>query len=233
MSKNSIGTALQRSLAILAVITLVSILLAHQVNAQQSGNKLAVSDGGIYKSIAICDAYLDYLNLIDVTEVSLCGSTTEFLIQNSHLDILRFMKKFHDRYTPSSAYGALSGGLIFVIEGNAPYSFAVLDTASTLVFGAFLKIGEEPRATLYAALADEIKILALKAEIGVESNFLNIFPDPNFGELLGPEYAVYDSDENRADHLMLCLLRADNLRVSVVQVVTSPLFIHCINNFGE
>ncbi len=176
----------------------------------------------------VCAAYGEFLKGGQADDFSKCSELGKFLMRNADLDPLRFLIKYQKFFPASSVYDVLIRGLIITIEGDAKKAFVILDGANTTTVAAYTKAGDDERAFVYGALILRLKLLALRVGLGDNSSFIDAYPTVNFSNSLGPEFAVFDQKPGRPDIDLICLLRTDNIRVPLQQVISSERFLSCI-----
>jgi len=211
-----------RRLAIGVIALLAGAVVT--VSALQAGQV-----GSVEQNPPVCSAYTEFLKGGQPEDISKCSELGRFLMRSADLYPLRFLMEYQKVFSTYSAYDVLIRGLIITMEGDAKKAFFILDVANTTTVAAYTKAGDDDRAIVYGALILRLKLLALRAALGDHASFLDTFPGVDFTALIGPQYAVFDQKPGRPDIDLICLLRTDNIRVPLRQVISSKRFLSCVS----
>jgi len=225
---NSAATRFRRSLpwqwrhhaAGIALSLSAALVTASAAQARQVGSSV--------QGLPVCAAYGEFLKGGQPDDFSKCSELGKFLMRNADLDPLRFLIKYQKMFPKASPYEVLIRGLIITIEGDAKKAFFVLDIANTSTYAAYSKVGDDKRAFIYGSLILRLKLLALRAGLGDKASVLAPYPEVDFSALEGPEFAVFDQKPGRPDTDLICLLRTDNIRGPLQQVISSKRFLSCV-----
>ena len=208
--------------------------------AQTTSTKAQVSNqSDVYANVTSCAAYDSFLaeRSISDSEMGSCDAKTVFLVENDSAEISGFLRAYISKSQEGSTLYAFAEGLLstvrsFTLPNENINSFYALGSVETQLYSAFSMGGDAERAVLYSLLLFDTKMRMLLPELRPDSHMADGISSKRVkvSEMLGEEFESFDF--HSADSILICLIKTDNFRVSVLQILRSKKMENCLRGFS-
>lgn len=173
-----------------------------------------------------CEEYYRYIDGEIASPSSECGRAENFLIENSELNVTRFMESYLEESGPNSALAYLIQGWQSFVFGQPLMAYHFLDEADRSIFSGFNSNGDSGRAAFYATVLSDLKY-GIVFDICEDHGRCAIeIQNTGVGDIFGSEFSFVDAV--RADTLLYCILRSDGFGAPIQEVLLSQYFRICV-----
>lgn len=214
-------------------IVFLSIAFELMASVAYSDTHKIVNPDGLFDKITHCSGYDIFLKGELPEATSGCDEMTTFLINHSQDSLHLFVSEYHKQFPEESNFELLLYALKTVRQ-NSSTAYHFLGIAKKLIFGqAYFKIRDVERAGVYSVLIERLTRKILSAELPPNSRFIKDMPVTDLVARIGIEFKVFSGEKPYVE--LVCLLKADNMRVPVRVIAISPRLRKCIEmeNSGE
>ena len=212
--------------SITLAIMLLSIAFELMASVAYSDSPKIVNPDGLFDKITHCSGYDAFLKGELPESTSGCDEMTTFLINHSQDSLHVFVSEYHKQFPEESNFELLLYALK-IMRQNRSTAYHFFRIAKKLIFGqAYFKIRDVERAGVYSVLIERLTRKILSAELPPNSRFIKDMPATDLVARIGVEFKVFSGENPYVE--LVCLLKADNLRVPVRVIATSPRLRRCI-----
>lgn len=184
----------------------------------------------IFENTNVCPSYEQFLKLEGFKNDESCDQLTSIVIENYNSGYSKPLRVISNAFDPTSAISFLAKGMRAIVRRSPVDAYNWLDLADRELFRSFLSSRDFERAGSYAALLNMVKIMAIQTMCGPTNTKCDeLEPFTTLEDTLGSEFDVLANIE--ADILLMCLVKTDNHRVPIRDVVSSRAYQKCLDIF--